>query len=408
MEGGREAFGRAMPALAPTLPAAPTVAPAPAVASGDTRPTPGTAAAPLEAGYYSTAVSEADDADLAFARMAGIPEIELGIGAVTTPPAAAPGAGSQESGAGGTPAAAPVVATPPAAETQEARVARLRAELAAAEAGQPVQTPAPPAPGSPEGRPPLSAPAPSVLPPLGGPMPGQPLAAVTGEQNFAFLAETAKRVKSWAFAHRDGGEMPADLASLLERSEALITGRQAAEVRDPRYFDAERTAHLHELSEAMLTEHLPAREQMVQAESRFLGQVTSETPEMLDVSKPEGQLFYRIVRAYPALRQYRDWPLLVRHIARDYKANATPAPAAAAVATPPATVAAAAAATPAAAAQVPAIGGGTVPLAPAGSIGGLSVGGAPVSQTRLDEAEARLNAGTFTEADLLLLSAAAC
>lgn len=404
----------------PTAPAAvPPAAPSPAAT-----PAIGTPAGPLEvsfSGFYAPAISDADDSDLAFARAAGISDFELGIGAAVpttpatgtpaTPAAATPGATplvgtAVQPVSGGTPAA-PAPATPatPAAETAEQRIARLKKELAEAEGGAPAAAGEAPAL-------PVQTPA---LPPI-GPAPGRPLAAVSGDQNFAFLAEAAKRMKQWAFAHRDGGDMPADLAALLERSEALIMGRQPAEVKEGRYFDAEKTAHLFTLSEEMIAEHLPARQRELAAENHFLGKIRTESATFLDPSKPEGQMFYRVAAAYPALRQYPDWPLLARHIARDYLANQESAPAAAAANAPggaPAGAAGAAAlpgatATPAAAAAtVPAVGGGTVPLAPAASIGGATLGGAPVSQARLNEAEQRMNAGTATDEDWQVLSASA-
>ena len=62
---------------APAIPAAPAIA-APAAPTGS----PAAALAVNLSGFYDAAIQEADDSDIAMARMAGISDLELGIGAM--------------------------------------------------------------------------------------------------------------------------------------------------------------------------------------------------------------------------------------------------------------------------------------------------------------------------------------
>ncbi len=334
-------------------------------------------------GFFSAASSEADDFTIAAAREAGVSDTDLGIepapaqepGAETPPVEAeelAPAASTDEP---------PAEEETPAEETPEAKIARLEAELAASKAA-----PAEPAPVS--------------LPPLTSPLPGQPLATIASEDQFTLLADAAKQLRTWAFANRDGGELPLPLANLMERAEAALAGRNAAPLTEAPFYTPEQTAKLHELGEAMLTDHIPHRRQFMQVEAGALGKVRETAPAMLDAKTPEGETFTAFLKEYPEFRGFPAWPLIVRDLTTGYLANkpkaagtkAAKAPALTIVPKPP---------------EVQTQAGRSVPLAPAAPIGGSAIGGMPVSQARLDQASNRLDSGTASEEDMLILSAAA-
>lgn len=345
-------------------------------------PQPSITPAPSAPGYFSIDTSEVDDATIAELRKLGVPESELGIepepNSRIGEAAVAPDGGA---------AAAPAATPEPKAETDAEKIARLERELAEAKKDEKGS-------GGEEGK---RSEAPSAeLPPVAQPLPGQPLATIATEPHLAAIADSAKALKTWAFAHRDGGELPLELAQKMEDAEALIAGRARVEVKEAPIYTAEHAARLHELAERMLEEDLPVRRQFLQLETGALAKVRETAPAMLDAKSEEGQAFRAFIQQYPQVRGIPAWPLLVRDWTTGYLANKAAASAAKPEPKPAPAAKAPEVATP---------GGGSAPLAPAAPIGGNATGGVPVSQKALDEAEARLATGSATEADMLLLSA---
>lgn len=346
-------------------------------------PQPSITPAPSAPGYFSIDTSEVDDATIAELRKLGVPESELGI---DPEPSTLSDAATQTKNRV-TPPPAEETAAATAPETPEQKIARLERELAEAKKDEKGS-------GGEEGK---RSEAPSAeLPPVAQPLPGQPLATIATEPHLAAIADSAKALKTWAFAHRDGGELPLELAQKMEDAEALIAGRARVEVKEAPIYTAEHAARLHELAERMLEEDLPVRRQFLQLETGALAKVRETAPAMLDAKSEEGQAFRAFIQQYPQVRGIPAWPLLVRDWTTGYLANKAAASAAKPEPKPAPAAKAPEVATP---------GGGSAPLAPAAPIGGNATGGVPVSQKALDEAEARLATGSATEADMLLLSA---
>ncbi|HEV8383762.1 MAG TPA: hypothetical protein VGQ11_02745 [Candidatus Acidoferrales bacterium] len=247
------------------------------------------------------------------------------------------------------------------------------------------------------------------LPALTAPLPGQPLALLTKPEQLNYAVDTARRLREWARANSQGGDMPVDLLTAVEKAQSLVLGRTPEEIKEGKYFDAEKAAEMFEQADRMINEYVPARRDFVQAENHYLGKLKAEVPESLDPKKPKGQVFARILHSYPQFRQFPEWPLLVRDLTDGFIANTpkagSPAGGNSQVRTPaPAPVGSPTGTKPA---EVPVQGGGTAPLAPAAATSSAAPAGVPVSQARLDQANERMEKGTYTEEDLLILSAAA-
>lgn len=361
------------------------------------------AVAPLSSvsAFFTAPTTEADESDVRLALAGGATAEQLGIEAapdLTKTPTKENAASVQpggEAGAAGAPAAA-TNETPAGAgdgtgakaaeETPEAKIARMEKEIADLKAGKkPEET--------------TAAAAPVEIPALTAPIAGQPLALVSSERDFAFLEQTAERVKQWGYTNAQGGEMPADLRTAMEAANKILNGRESKmAVSD--FLDPEGVGHFRAAAEDMLKQ-IPQRRNFLAAETKYLADVREKSPAYFDAKKPEGQLFQRILLNYPILRSVPEWACLVRDLAAGFLQNQAAAKGAEGKGKTEEGKSGEAALT-----LVKTTEGGAVPLAPGAAIGGAasaSPGG--VTQRQLDEAEARMNDGKATQADWVLLTA---
>lgn len=364
--------GAAAPASAEVTPTpnatAATVIPAPAPAAA-----PGTVAGSL-------LNHEADDAMLAYARGLGVD-----LGQAT--PAAEP-----------VPAPAPAPPAAPATETPAEKLARLKAETAALEKTlAPEGTPAPVA-----GERPVQDP---VRPVLITPTADNPLVNLRTAEHLDLTERAARGLQEWAITHRnDGGELPLAVAQLVEDAEAARLGREPVKLTAPPVITADAVPQIELATAQMLGTHVAQRRQVLAGQAQALDAIRRDTPEFLDQAKETGQLYARVGQLYPQLAGLPEWPFIARDLVTGFLAN-RPKPAGAAPVQTPAPAAPVLTVLPPPTA--PDAQGRQVPIAPGAPIGGLAVSGRPISQKALDEAEARLNAGTASDADLTILSAAA-
>lgn len=337
---------------------------------------------------------EADDALMSYAAQLGLSK-DLKLPEVPAAAVAAPGSQTAEVAAAVVPGSVTPATTPPANETPEAKIARLEAELVTAKAGNNLAADGTPKAG--ELAAPGGSPAQPAVP-IQAPSPENPLVNLRTPDAFTAAQTAASALKAWSIQHPEGGELPAQLAQLAENAEAHRTGRAPGTVQPVAVaIDADMARRIHANAEQLLDLHLPARQQFVQRENRAVQFVREQAPEMFDAAKPESTLFKGFIANYPQLLQIDHWPLIIRDLVKGHIANGvqTPAPAAAGGAPAlPANV-------------VPLEQGKTVPLAPIAPLGGGGSAAPPISQQRIDAAQERLNAGTYTDDDLTILGAAA-
>lgn len=355
-------------ATSPTAQAATVSAPAPPA-------DPGTVAGSL-------LNHEADDAMLAYAAGLGV---DLGTAPVVTAPQPI--------------APTPVLPVVTDSETPAQKLTRLEAEAAElrktlAPEGEPVPTAAIPPVQAP------SAPAPA---PIFTPTPENPLVNLRTVEHLDLTERAARGLQEWAIIHRaDGGELPLSVAQLVEDAEAARIGREPVKLTAAPVISAEAVPQIELATAQMLGTHVAQRRQVLAGQAQALDTIRKDSPAFLDQSKEEGQLFARVGQLYPQLAGLPEWPFIARDLVTGFLANrpaakpaaTTPAPSLQVLPAPTAPTA-------------PDARGQQVPIAPGAPIGGLAPSGPPISQSRIDAAQQRLDAGTHNDDDLITLSAAA-
>jgi len=140
-----------------------------------------------------------------------------------------------------------------------------------------------------------------------------PLARVTSE-GLAAHAALAKSLRSWALRHvASGGELPKEL-------QARVEGRKVEDITEPRTLTAEEVGSILENTEAMLSDHIPARREWLATEKETNDWLAKEYPAYVDAKTPEGQLMEEFARQFPQVKQLPRWRTVLASVVRGHLA----------------------------------------------------------------------------------------
>jgi hypothetical protein len=131
----------------------------------------------------------------------------------------------------------------------------------------------------------------SQIPPQ-TPTPDSPLANIDSVEELSRQFEDAKKVKNWALENLDGGEV-------------------ASKDGTTEYWDGAKVKKYLAWSEALITEHIPARKQYLDSRSTFDAEAAKFYPNISKAGTEENSVLNAWVKIFPAVQKFPDFKLII-------------------------------------------------------------------------------------------------
>jgi hypothetical protein len=119
-----------------------------------------------------------------------------------------------------------------------------------------------------------------------------PLANVFDPRELVQRLEVARKVKTWALEHLDGGEIQ-------------------TEKGETQYLDGSQVKRWLAMSEALVTEHIPQRADYLQRLSTFNAEAQRVYPNLFKAGTEENNILREWIQKLPAIMNYPDFQLIV-------------------------------------------------------------------------------------------------